>query len=44
MRAGAARQTPYTRPHPRLNALGIFHIQGTPFAELSFEEYTHVGA
>ena len=24
-----------------LNALGIAHVQGTPFAELSFEDYMH---
>jgi NAD(P)-dependent dehydrogenase (short-subunit alcohol dehydrogenase family) len=24
-----------------LNAVGILHVQGTPFAELSFQDYTH---
>jgi len=24
-----------------LNAVGVFHVQGTPFAELSFEHYAH---
>ncbi len=24
-----------------LNAVGILHVQGTPFAELSFEDYAH---
>jgi NAD(P)-dependent dehydrogenase (short-subunit alcohol dehydrogenase family) len=24
-----------------VNAVGIAHVQGTPFAELSFEEYAH---
>jgi len=24
-----------------LNAVGILHVQGTPFAELSFEDYSH---
>jgi 3-oxoacyl-[acyl-carrier protein] reductase len=24
-----------------LNAVGIVHVQGTPFAELSFEDYAH---
>ncbi|NKB17871.1 MAG: SDR family oxidoreductase [Pseudanabaena sp. CRU_2_10] len=24
-----------------INAIGIFHVQGTPFTELSFEDYAH---
>jgi NAD(P)-dependent dehydrogenase (short-subunit alcohol dehydrogenase family) len=24
-----------------LNAVGIVHVQGTPFAELSFQDYAH---
>ncbi len=24
-----------------LNAVGLFHVQGTPFAELSFEDYSY---
>jgi len=27
--------------HIALNAVGIAHVQGTPFAELSFEDYAH---